>query len=133
MAYTYGGNKVKSINPNLASLFSNLQVDAGRNSLTGVLGNRMQSHDATATPVYSPITNGSAAGITLTVPQNAAQFYIYVASTDTAIVGEDSTFTYGMFVPTATVVGPIDVANQQFIYITPSSGTNTIYFYFSTI
>jgi hypothetical protein len=138
MAYTFGGLKPGNTieanqgnaTPTSRSNFGNLRVDAGRNALTGVLGNYMQSYDATATPVYSPISNGSNSGLTLTVPANAVQFYIYIASAVTALIGEDSTYTYGLFLPTATLWGPFDVANQQYIYIKPSSGTNTIYFQF---
>lgn len=141
MAYTFGGFKSKTLttptDPTAtpgaqASNFGNLQTDAGRNAMTGVLGNWMQSKDATASPVTSPISNGSGSGLVLKVPQNAAQLTLYIASAVTAIVGEDSTFTYGLFVPTATYV-TFDVANQQNIYILPSSGTNTIYFQFKMV
>lgn len=128
MAYTYGGNKLKS-SPNN---FGGLRVDANRVAMSGALGNFMQSIDATATPVTSPITNGSGAGITLTVPQGAIQIVVHVLSAVTLLAGEDSTFTYGMMVPTGTSV-TFDVANQQYFYIKPSSGTNTIYFYFRMV
>lgn len=138
MTYTFGGlkegNTVAANQGNATetsrSNFGNLRVDAGRNAMTGALANYWQSHDATATPVYSPISNGSNSGLVLTVPNNATGFYIYIASSVTAIMGEDSTYTYGLFVPTATLWGPFDVANQQYIYLKPSSGTNTIYFMF---
>ena len=130
MSYTYGGNKVKTQVPAQASNFSNLQMDGARNALTGVLGNHMQSKDATTSPIYSPITNGSGSGITLTVPQNAAQFRIN--STVTCLVGEDSTYTYGYLAPVATDTS-FDCADQQYIYLKPTSGTNTIYFQFNII
>jgi hypothetical protein len=97
------------------------------------IANYMQSIDGTASPVTSPITNGSASGLVLTVPLNAVSFYIYIASAVTALVGEDSTYTYGLFIPTTTLVGPLYCANQGFIYIKPSSGTNSIYFQFQTV
>lgn len=128
MAYTFGGRKTKT-SPNN---FGGLKADANRVAMTGVLGNYMQSYDATATPVYSPITNGSASGVFLTIPQNAAQVTICIGGSDTALVGEDSTYTYGQFVPTATLV-TFDVADQQYIYIKPSSGTNSIYFQFKMV
>lgn len=140
MAYTFGGFKSKTVtNPTNAtsgvipSLFGNLQTDGQRSPMTGILGNYMQSYDATASPVYSPITNGSGSGITLTVPQGAAQITLYSSTASlTMLVGEDSTFTYGMLIP-ATTVMTFDVANQQFVYIKPSSGTNTIYFQFKMV
>ena len=138
MTYTFGGLKspntstpsIPGSTPTSQSNFGNLRVDAARNAMTGVLANYWQSHDATATPVYSPISNGSSSGLVLTVPNNATGFYIYITTAVTAIMGEDSTYTYGLFVPTATLWGPFDVANQQYIYLKPSSGTNTIYFMF---
>jgi hypothetical protein len=139
MAYTFGGFKKKAVTAPtnntssvLSSNFGNLQTDGQRTAMTGVLGNWMQSYDATTVPVYSPITNGSGSGFALTVPQGAAQITLYIASAVTAIVGEDSTYTYGLFIPTATLV-TLDCANQQFIYIKPSSGTNTIYFQFKMV
>jgi hypothetical protein len=129
MAYTFGGFKAKTSPDN----FGGLRVDANRIGMTGALGNYMQSKDGTATPVYSPITNGSASGLILTVPQGAVQFYIYIASAVTALMGEDSTYTYGLFIPTATLCGPFDVGNQQYIYLLPSSATNSIYFQFKMV
>lgn len=128
MAYTYGGNKTKSINPNLASNFSNLQTDGQRTPLS--YGNQMQSRDATASPVTSPATSVSSSGAVLTVPQRAAQFIIF--SSVTCLVGEDSTFTFGFTVPVSTI-WTFDCANMQFIYLKPSSGTNTIQFYFNLV
>lgn len=125
MAYTFGGFKQKST-PND---FGGLRTDGNRVAMTGALGNYMQSYDATATPVYSPISNGSGSGLVLTVPQGAVSINIIAASSVTLLVGEDSTYTYGLFVPTNTLAN-FQCANQQYIYIKPSSGTNTIYFQF---
>jgi len=130
MSYTFGGYKTKSVSPNLASNFSNLQVDGGRNALTGLVGNFMQSKDAAESPVYSPISNGSGTGLTLKVPQNAAQFRIN--GNVSCVVGEDSTYTYGHLAPADTDT-VFDCANQQYIYLKPSNGTNTIYFQFVCI
>jgi hypothetical protein len=128
MAYTYGGNKTKSNYPTSPSNFSNLQNDGQRTPLP--YGNFMQSKDATASPVLSPATSVSGSGAVLTVPQNAAQFTI--SSSVTCQVGEDSTYTYGITIP-ANTPWTFDVANQQYIYLKPSSGTNTIQFYFNCI
>lgn len=128
MAYTFGGFKIKS-SPND---FSGLVTDGNRVALTGASAGYTQSFDASAGPVYSPITNGSGSGVTLKVPQSAVSCTILIASTDTALVGEDSTFTYGMFIPTATYF-TYPCTRQQYIYILPSSGTNTIYFQFNMV
>jgi hypothetical protein len=128
MAYTASPNKTKTQVPAQSSLFSNLQNDGQRTPLG--YGNRMQSKDATGTPVYSPITNASGSGVTLTVPQNAAQISIFC--TVTCLVGEDSTYTYGVTIPANTYV-TFDIANQQYIYLKPSSGTNTTSFCFNII
>ncbi len=126
MAYTFGGFKPKTI-PND---FSGLRTDGNRIAMTGVLGNFMQSYDATTVPVYSPVTNMSGTGATLTVPQNAAQFSLY--STVACQVGEDSTYSNGINVP-ATTYATFDCANQQYIYIKPSNGTNTTSFQFNCV
>lgn len=139
MTYTFGGFKPGNVvagptgsPPTSRSNFGNFRVDAGRNTMTGV-ANYMQSIDGTAAPVTSPISNGSGSGLVLTVPINAITFYIYVTSSVTTLMGEDSTYTYGLFIPTATLCGPFNVANQQYIYLKPSSGTNTIYFQFGLV
>lgn len=126
MAYTPSGFKIKNSPDN----FGGLVVDSNRIAMP--YGNYMQSVDATGTPLKSPISNGSGSGITLKVPQAAVTCTVYIASSVTGVIGEDSTFTYGMFVPTATAV-TIPCARQQYIYLLPSSGTNTIYFFFTMI
>lgn len=126
MSYTFGGFKPKSPVNN----FGGLRTDGNRVAMTGALGNFMQSEDATGTPVTSPISNGSGSGLTLVVPQGAVQ--ITINSSVTCLVGEDSTFTYGIQIPASTLV-TFDVANQQNVYLKPSSGTNTIWFQFKMV
>lgn len=128
MAYTPSPFKPKSTPNN----FGGLKSDANRVAMTGALGNYTQSQDASTVPATSPIANGSASGVTLVVPQGAVQCTIYLATAVTALVGEDSTFTAAMFVPTTTYF-TVDCANQQNIYIKPSSGTNSIYFQFKMV
>jgi hypothetical protein len=129
MAYTPSKNKSKSSYPTLASNFSNLQVDAGRNSMTGVLGNRIQTQDATPTsPVTSPATVNTAT--TLIVPQNAAQLTV-VSTTNAVQVSEDSTSGESFAVP-AGVIWTFDVANQQDVYLKTGSST-VVNFYFTII
>lgn len=126
MAYTYGGNKTKSVVPVQSSLFSNLQNDGQRTPLP--YGNRMDTQDATSSPNASPLTVATTA--TLTVPQNASQVVI-VSTTNAVQVSEDSTETAYFTLP-AGVVWPFDVANQQYIYL-KTTGSTVVNFYFVLI
>lgn len=128
MAYTPSANKTKSTSPNLASLFSNLQVDGGRNAMTGVLANRIFTHDGAASPAQSPLTLTTAQ--TLVVPQNAAQLTL-VSTTNAVTVSEDSTSSSSFSLP-AGIPWTFDVANQQDVYLTATSST-VVNFYFGTI
>jgi hypothetical protein len=128
MAYTASANKVKTQVPAQASLFSNLQMDGARNALTGVLGNRMNTRDATGTPQNSPLTVNTTA--TIVVPQNAAQIII-CSVTNAVQVSEDSTQTSYFSLP-AGVPWPFDVADQQNVYL-KTSGSTVVSFYFTQI
>ncbi len=110
--------------------FSGLRVDGNRVAMTGAIANNIQSYDATASINYSPLTNVSTGGLTLTVPQNATQFTIN--STVTCQVGEDSTYAYGINIPANTLITQ-DCANQQFVYLKPSNATNTVSFTFKCV
>lgn len=126
MAYTFGGFKPATSPDN----FSGLRTDGNRVSMTGALANYMQSKDATDTPVYSPLSNGSNAGFTLTVPKGAVRFNINASVTTQ--VGEDSTYAYGFTVPANTIY-TFDCANMANIYVKPSNAVNTINFYFDIV
>lgn len=123
MAYTYGGDKVGG------NQFGGSVVDGNRVAIVGI-GNQMYSRDATGTPITSPITNGSASGVILKCPQNAIQ--ITINSSVTCQVGEDSTFAFGLQIP-ANTPETFDIGRQQFVYLLPSSGTNTIWFQFKLV
>jgi len=125
MAYTPSGLRAKN---NLS--FGSLVQDQNRIGLTGATGNSVQSQDATATPVTSPVTNMSGSGVTLTVPANAVQFT--VNSTVTIQIGEDGSYAQGLNVPANTLY-TIDCARQQYIYLLPSSGTNKVSFQFKIV
>jgi len=125
MAYTPSGLRAKN---NLS--FGSLVQDQNRIGLTGATGNSVQSQDATASPVTSPVTNMSGSGVTLTVPANAVQFTIN--STVTIQIGEDGSYAQGLNVPANTLY-TIDCARQQYIYLLPSSGTNTVSFQFKIV
>lgn len=126
MTYAPVTLKSKSVPNN----FGGMRADGNRISMTGAVGNNIQTRDATATPVNSPITNGSSSGLTLVVPQNATQ--MTVISSVACLVGEDSTYTYGLSIPANTIT-KFDVANQQNVYLKPSNATNTINFYFNIV
>ena len=125
MAYTPSGLRAKN---NLS--FGSLVQDQNRIGLTGATGNSVQSQDATASPVTSPVTNMSGSGVTLTVPANAVQFTIN--STVLIQIGEDGSYAQGLNVPANTLY-TIDCARQQYIYLLPSSGTNTVSFQFKIV
>lgn len=124
MSYTPSARKIKSPVNN----FGGQATDGNRVAMN--YGSAMVSQDATASPVVSPVTNMSASGATLIVPQNAVQFTIN--STVACLVGEDSSFAQGVNT-TAGVPMTFDVAQQATISIKPSNGTNVTSFYFSTV
>lgn len=124
MAYIPSPRVPKSVPNN----FGGMKVDGNRVAMQ--YGSVMISQDITATPVTSPITNGSGSGIVLTKPVNAVQ--IMINSSVTCQVGEDSSYAQGFQIPASTPV-TFDCADQQFIYLKPSSGTNTIWFQFAGI
>ena len=136
MAYTpptFKGNPTTSPSSNipgsaLASNFGNLRVDAARNSMTGVLGNYMQTIDATGTPVTSPVTVNTTQ--TLKIPNNAAQCTI-VSTTNAVQVSEDSTQTAYFTLP-AAIPFTFDCANMTNIYLKTGSST-VVDFYFTMI
>lgn len=128
MAYTPSANKAKAQVPAQASLFSNLQMDGARNALTGILGNRILTQDATGSPQSSPLTVNTTA--TIVVPQNAAQITI-VSVTNAVQVSEDSTQTAYFSLP-AGVPWTFDCANLQNVYL-KTSGSTVVSFYFTTV
>lgn len=101
------------------SNFSNLRVDAGRNAMTGALGNTFQTQDATGTPVTSPITVNTTQ--TLTVPLNAVSVLI-TSVTNAVQVSEDSTQSTYFSLPAGNPQW-FDCANQEFIYLKTASST----------
>jgi len=125
MAYTPTVLRVKTLQS-----FGPLVTDSNRIGMTGSLGNTLQSQDATATPVTSPVTNMVGTGVLLTVPVNAVQFT--VDSTVTIQVGEDTSFAQGLNVPANTLY-TLDCARMTFIALKPSSATNTVSFQFKIV
>jgi hypothetical protein len=128
MAYTPSANKTKT--QGYASNFSNLQNDASRNALTGLLGNRILTNDATATAVTSPVSMAGATTLTLNVPADAAQIIIS-PQTNSVGVSEDSTAGQYFLQPGNTAQA-YDVANQATVTL-KSTTTTSVSFYFSII
>lgn len=125
MAYTQSPDRTKA-----ELTFGTAPNDGNHSSMVGFTVNRMQSKDATTSPVYSPISNGSGSGLVLKVPANAAT--ITINSSVTCLVGEDSTYTYGIQIPASTLT-TFGVLRQQYVYLLPSNSTNTIWFQFGTV
>ena len=113
--------------------FGSLVQDQNRVEMTGAIGNTIVSQDATATPVTSPIGNGSGSGFALTVPANAVQCIFFCSTAGVTLqIGEDSSYAQGMFVP-ATTYFTVDCARMTNIYVKPSNATNSIYFQFTVV
>lgn len=115
MAYTPPSMKVKS-SPNN---FGGLRNDGNKVALTGLVGNYLQTIDATGTPQTSPLTVNTTA--TLVIPQAAALVTI-CSTTNPVQISEDSTMTAYFTLP-AGVPFTFDVANQQNMYLKTGSST----------
>jgi hypothetical protein len=99
--------------------FGGLRNDGNKNTLTGLVGNYLQTIDGTGTPLTSPLTVNTTA--TLVVPSAAA--LITICSVTNAVqVSEDSTQTAFFTLP-AGVPFTFDVANQQNLYLKTGSST----------
>lgn len=125
MAYTPSPSKSRS---GTRTTFGNQSLDASRVPMQ--VGSRMQSQDNAATPVISPAPNMSGSGQELKVPDTAISMTI--VSSVAIQVGEDSSYAQGLTVP-ANVPMSFDCAKQAFIYLKPSSATNTVSFQFNCI
>lgn len=124
MAYTPSPIKKK----NQSNNFGALRNDGNRIALTGATANSIQTQDATASPLTSPLTVNTTA--TLAVPQNAYSVVI-VSTTNAVQISEDSTQSSYFTLPAATV-WEFDVANQQYLYLKTGSST-VVNFYFNLI
>lgn len=102
------------------SHFQNQAVDGSRVAIQAV-GNGIQTTDATATPVVSPVT---ATTKTLNVPESAIQVTLCsTAAFTVSEVSSGSPFT----VPANTVI-TLGVANTSVLYLTQSSGSISFFF-----
>lgn len=124
MAYTAPALKLKTA-PND---FGGLRTDGNRVALTGAMANTMQSIDATASAVVSPVTVATTQ--TLTVPQGAVSVTI-ISVTNAVQVSEDSTQSAFFSLP-AGIPWTFQCANQQFVYLKVVSST-VISFQFQVI
>lgn len=115
MAYTPSPVKTKTTIGNIGPQ----RRDSNNVPLQGSPGNYIQTIDATATPLTSPLTVNTTA--TLVVPQGAAQ--VTIASVTNAVqVSEDSTQSTYFSLP-ANMPWTFDCANQQYVYLKTSLST----------
>jgi len=128
MAYNPPTFKQPPTSGQTASNFSGLRTDGNRVAMTGVLGNFIQTQDATGTPVTSPVTVNTTK--TIVVPTNAAQFTVSPV-TNPVQVSEDSTQTAYFAVPAGQTV-TFDCSNMTNIYL-KTGGSTVVSFYFNMV
>ena len=126
MAYTFSVKPFAS-----PSNFSGLAVDGNRVSMTGVIGSGIQTTDATATPVASPMSMSGTTVYTLNVPTNAASIIVHCTTASTGIrVSEDSTVTSYTVISNSDGPCQFDVSRQSKIYFKIDAGSPTLAFHF---
>ncbi len=124
-----------SIKPNSGKTnFGSSVVDGNRVAMVGT-GSWFQTQDNTpTTALISPLANISGSAVTtLIVPQNATTITIYSSVTlQVSEISGTSSLSQYFLVPATTIV-TLPVARLLNLYILPSSGTNAIQFYFTTV
>ena len=126
MAYTFSVKPIAS-----PSNFGGLAVDGNRVSMTGVIGSGIQTTDATATPVASPMSMSGTTVYTLNVPTNAASIIVHCTTGSTGIrVSEDSTVTSYTVISNSDGPCQYDVSRQSKIYFKIDVGLPTLAFHF---
>jgi len=88
-----------------------------------LVGNGIQTQDATGTPVTSPIAVSNSVATTLVVPNSAIRFHI-IPLTNTVNVSEVSGLTTYLTAPTGTIT-TIECANMANIYLKANTGAAT--------
>ena len=126
MAYTFSVKPIAT-----PSNFGGLAVDGNRVSMTGVVGSGIQTVDATATPVASPLSMSGTTVYTLNVPTNAASIIVHCATASAGIrVSEDSTVTSYTVISNSDGPCQYDVSRQSKIYFKIDVGSPTLAFHF---
>ena len=127
MAYTFSIKPIAS-----PSNFGGLAVDGNRVSMTGVIGSGIQTVDATASPVASPMSMSGTTIYTLNVPTNAASIIVHCAAGATAgiRVSEDSTVTSYTVISNSDGPCQYDVSRQSKIYFRIDAGSPVLAFHF---
>lgn len=127
MAYPFP-TKPNPSEPSQEANFGNLRTTGAHTPIAGG-ANGFQTVDATASPQTSPlsVTTGTT---TLKVPLNAST--VTLSSSAAISISENSTISANSFLLPASTVLTLDIANQQFVYITTAS-TATVYFLFRII
>lgn len=134
MANTYTFTKKPDLSePGQLSNFAGVVNDGNRVPM-GSIGSGIQTVDASASPVVSPIAFPSSSTTTLTIPPNATQLSLF-ALTNTLNVSESSSSlsTNYFTVPVGTAI-KIDVGRMGVVYIKANTGAATgSSFYFTVI
>ncbi len=128
MAYTFSVKPIAT-----PSNFGGLAVDGNRVSMTGVIGSGIQTVDATATPVASPLSVSGTTVYTLNVPTNAASIIVHCVAAAAASlqISEDSTVTTYTVISNSDGPCQFDVSRQSKIYFKLNTGlTVTAAFHF---
>ena len=115
----YGENKTQSH-------YMNQPMDAARVAIQGI-GNGIQTEDATATAVTSPVTLGAAGTKTLTTPESAVQLTINntgAAAMTISEVSSGSSFTLNNGQSQT-----FDCGNMGDVYTASTTGTTYSFFY----
>jgi hypothetical protein len=103
------------------SNFMNMRNDGQHQPM--LVANGIQTQDATASPVTSPIAQSSSTATTLVVPNSAIRFHI-VPLTNSINVSETSSVTTYLTAPTG-VITTVECANMANIYLKANTGTAT--------
>ena len=123
--------KPAPLNPD--TWFAGIVNDGDRNAMTGAVGSGIQTEDASATPVTSPLTISTTAVTHLVVPQNAVSMVINVSNASPVNISEVSAMTSYYQIQQIDGNVEIDLARQNDIYLMASSATATAWFYFKIV
>lgn len=114
--------------------FNNIERDGSKQPLTGVLGNGIQTSDATTSPVTSPVSVTTGTVVALNSPASAASITI-TPKTQSVLVSEvsgTSSLTSYVEVPVGTTQS-FDIANQGIVYLLGGTGTAVISFFYQIV
>lgn len=126
--------KAPSTEPGQLDHFSGLRNDANKIALTGVLGNGIQTTDATGTPVTSPVSVTTGTVVTLNTPESAALITI-IPKTQSVLVSEisgTSSLSSYVEIPVGSSM-QFALANQSTLYLLGGTGTAVTSFFYEVV